>query len=109
MHVSVEDWGDGGIVNWLSSEMKSHPEYMRSFLELLTVLPQVYLFEVSTFFICAENNITGHQDHKTENRIKKVVLAEAMLHSASLHTASCRFVCTGYSGDNVLFSSLCAL
>ncbi|THU56155.1 hypothetical protein C4D60_Mb11t14270 [Musa balbisiana] len=40
VHVSVEDWGDGGIVNWLSSEMKSHPEYMRSFLELLTVLPQ---------------------------------------------------------------------
>ncbi|URD79081.1 Exportin 1-like protein [Musa troglodytarum] len=40
VHVSVEDWGDGGIVNWLSCEMKSHPEYMRSFLELLTVLPQ---------------------------------------------------------------------
>ncbi|KAJ6817034.1 transportin MOS14 isoform X2 [Iris pallida] len=40
VHVSVEDWGGGGIVNWVSDEMKSHPEYIPSFLELLTVLPQ---------------------------------------------------------------------
>lgn len=40
VHVSVEDWGGGGIVNWISDEMKSHPEYIQSFLELLTVLPQ---------------------------------------------------------------------
>ncbi|ONK70738.1 uncharacterized protein A4U43_C04F1020 [Asparagus officinalis] len=40
VHVSVEDWGGGGIVNWVSEEMKSHPEYIPSFLELLTVLPQ---------------------------------------------------------------------
>nr|XP_010906804.1 transportin MOS14 isoform X1 [Elaeis guineensis] len=40
VHVSVEDWGGGGIVSWLSNEMKAHPEYILSFLELLTVLPQ---------------------------------------------------------------------
>jgi len=41
VHVSVEEWGGGGIVSWVSNEMKSHPEYIPSFLELLTVLPQV--------------------------------------------------------------------
>ncbi|KAI3833657.1 hypothetical protein MKX03_022435 [Papaver bracteatum] len=40
VHVSAEDWGDGGIVNWLRDEMNSHPECIPSFLELLTVLPQ---------------------------------------------------------------------
>ncbi|KAF3340567.1 transportin-3 isoform X1 [Carex littledalei] len=40
VHVSVEDWGGGGVVNWLSVEMKSQPELLPSFLELLTVLPQ---------------------------------------------------------------------
>lgn len=40
VHVSVEDWGDGGIVNWIRVEMNSHPEYIPSFLELLTVLPE---------------------------------------------------------------------
>ncbi|RWR88742.1 transportin MOS14 isoform X1 [Cinnamomum micranthum f. kanehirae] len=40
VHVSPEDWGDGGILNWLRDEMNSHPECIRSFLELLTVLPQ---------------------------------------------------------------------
>lgn len=28
-------------MSWLSNEMKSNPEYVPSFLELLTVLPQV--------------------------------------------------------------------
>ncbi|KAK1306879.1 hypothetical protein QJS10_CPA10g01680 [Acorus calamus] len=40
VHVSVEDWGGGGIVSWLRDEMNSHPEYIPSFLELLGVLPQ---------------------------------------------------------------------
>ncbi|WOL09630.1 transportin MOS14 [Canna indica] len=49
VHVSIKDWGDGGIVNWLSNEMKSHPEYIRSFLELLAVLPE----ETSNYRIAA--------------------------------------------------------
>ncbi|XVF54218.1 hypothetical protein PTKIN_Ptkin05aG0162800 [Pterospermum kingtungense] len=40
VHVPAEDWGDGGIVNWLRNEMNSHPEYIPGFLELLTVLPE---------------------------------------------------------------------
>ncbi|KAK6920787.1 Exportin-1/Importin-beta-like [Dillenia turbinata] len=40
VHVPAEDWGDGGIVNWLRDEMQSHPEYIPGFLELLTVLPE---------------------------------------------------------------------
>lgn len=43
VHVSIEDWGDGGVVNWLKEEMNSHPECIPSFLELLKVLPEVYL------------------------------------------------------------------
>ena len=43
VHVPAEDWGDGGIVNWLRDEMNSHPEYIPGFLELLTVLPEVYI------------------------------------------------------------------
>ncbi|XP_042428685.1 transportin MOS14-like [Zingiber officinale] len=39
-HVSISDWGDGGILNWLSNEMRSNTEYIRSFLELLVVLPE---------------------------------------------------------------------
>lgn len=42
VHVPAEDWGDGGIVNWIRDEMNSHPEYIPSFLELLRVLPEVY-------------------------------------------------------------------
>lgn len=42
VHVPAEDWGDGGIVKWLRDEMDSHPEYIPGFLELLTVLPEVY-------------------------------------------------------------------
>ncbi|XP_073000686.1 transportin MOS14 [Typha latifolia] len=49
VHVSVEEWGGGGIVNWLSNEMKSHPEFIPSFLELLTILPQ----EVHSYKIAA--------------------------------------------------------
>uniref|UniRef100_A0A2N9EA88 Importin N-terminal domain-containing protein n=1 Tax=Fagus sylvatica TaxID=28930 RepID=A0A2N9EA88_FAGSY len=41
VYVPAEDWGDGGIVNWLRDEMKSHPEYIPGFLELLTVLAEV--------------------------------------------------------------------
>ncbi|KAJ8753575.1 hypothetical protein K2173_022816 [Erythroxylum novogranatense] len=40
VQVPPEDWGDGGIVNWLRDEMNSHPEYVPGFLELLTVLPE---------------------------------------------------------------------
>ncbi|KAL0385008.1 UNVERIFIED_CONTAM: Transportin MOS14 [Sesamum radiatum] len=40
VHVPAEDWGDGGIVNWLRDEMNSNPEYIPSFLELLRVLPE---------------------------------------------------------------------
>ncbi|KAK9116972.1 hypothetical protein Sjap_015919 [Stephania japonica] len=40
VHVSAEDWGGGGIVYWVRDEMKSHPECITSFLELMTVLPQ---------------------------------------------------------------------
>uniref|UniRef100_A0A0D9XKL7 Exportin-1/Importin-beta-like domain-containing protein n=1 Tax=Leersia perrieri TaxID=77586 RepID=A0A0D9XKL7_9ORYZ len=40
VHVPVEDWGGGGIVNWLSDEMKSQQDFIPSFLELLIVLPQ---------------------------------------------------------------------
>ena len=43
VYVPAEDWGDGGIVNWLRDEMNSHPEYIPGFLELLTVLPEVYI------------------------------------------------------------------
>lgn len=42
VHVPAEDWGNGGIVNWIKDEMNSHPEYIPSFLELLRVLPEVY-------------------------------------------------------------------
>jgi transportin-3 len=42
VHVPVEDWGGGGIVNWLSDEMNSQQDFIPSFLELLTVLPQVH-------------------------------------------------------------------
>ncbi|XP_058071597.1 transportin MOS14 [Magnolia sinica] len=40
VHVPAEDWGGGGVLSWLRDEMNSHPEWIRSFLELLTVLPQ---------------------------------------------------------------------
>ncbi|XP_057952470.1 transportin MOS14 isoform X2 [Malania oleifera] len=43
VQVPAEDWGDGGIVNWLKHEMNSHPEFVLSFLELLTVLPEEVL------------------------------------------------------------------
>ncbi|PKA55080.1 hypothetical protein AXF42_Ash003717 [Apostasia shenzhenica] len=40
VHVSIEDWGDGGIVNWISNEMRTHSEFVPGLLELLTVLPE---------------------------------------------------------------------
>ncbi|GMY24089.1 transportin MOS14 isoform X1 [Fagus crenata] len=48
VYVPAEDWGDGGIVNWLRDEMKSHPEYIPGFLELLTVLAEeVYNYKIA--------------------------------------------------------------
>ncbi|XBJ24016.1 hypothetical protein VPH35_001987 [Triticum aestivum] len=49
VHVPVEDWGGGGIVNWLGDEMKSQQEFIPSFLELLIILPQ----ETSSYKIAA--------------------------------------------------------
>lgn len=40
VHVPAEDWGGGGIVNWIRDEMNSCPDYIPSFLELLRVLPE---------------------------------------------------------------------
>ncbi|XP_041999459.1 transportin MOS14-like isoform X2 [Salvia splendens] len=40
VHVPAEDWGDGGILNWIRDEMNSDPECIPSFLELLRVLPE---------------------------------------------------------------------
>ena len=37
------NWLASGIVNWFKYEMKSHPEYIPGFLELLTILPEVYI------------------------------------------------------------------
>jgi hypothetical protein len=51
VYVPAEDWGDGGIVNWLRDEMKSHPEYIPGFLELLTVLPEVHINHACSEFI----------------------------------------------------------
>ncbi|XP_021733725.1 transportin MOS14-like [Chenopodium quinoa] len=48
VHVSVEDWGDGGIMNWLKVEMNNRPECIPSFLELLKVLPEeVFNYRIS--------------------------------------------------------------
>ena len=49
VQVPPEDWGDGGIVNWLKDEMTSHPEYIPGFLELLTVLPEVHQLQFCIF------------------------------------------------------------
>ncbi|KAH9301503.1 hypothetical protein KI387_013086 [Taxus chinensis] len=40
MHVPAQEWGGGGVLNWLSDELGSQRGYIHSFLELLTVLPQ---------------------------------------------------------------------
>lgn len=42
VHVAAEDWGDGGIINWIREGMNFHPEFLPSFLELLRVLPEVH-------------------------------------------------------------------
>ncbi|KAL6549358.1 Transportin mos14 [Orobanche hederae] len=48
VHVPAEEWGDGGIVNWIRDEMNSHPECIPSFLELLRVLPEeVFNYNIS--------------------------------------------------------------
>ncbi|CAI9773755.1 unnamed protein product [Fraxinus pennsylvanica] len=43
VHVAAEDWGDGGIINWIRDGMNFHPEFLPSFLELLRVLPEEVL------------------------------------------------------------------
>ncbi|KAL9270842.1 Transportin MOS14-like protein [Drosera capensis] len=40
VHVPVEDWGNGGIIQWLREEMNSNPECVPGFLELLKVFPE---------------------------------------------------------------------
>jgi len=55
VHVPVEDWGAGGIVNWLSDEMKAHPQFIPGFLELLIVLPQVLIYSLS--FLSKTDNL----------------------------------------------------
>lgn len=56
VQVPAEDWGDGGIMNWLRDEMNSNPDIVPSFLELLRVLPEVhailYLFTEESFLLC---------------------------------------------------------
>ncbi|GFP79961.1 transportin-3 [Phtheirospermum japonicum] len=48
VHVPGEEWGDGGIVNWIRDEMNSHPECIPCFLELLKVLPEeVFNYKIS--------------------------------------------------------------
>ncbi|CAO2818179.1 unnamed protein product [Amaranthus hypochondriacus] len=48
VHVSIGDWGDGGIMNWLKVEMSSRPECIPGFLELLKVLPEeVFNYRIS--------------------------------------------------------------
>ena len=44
VEVPAEDWGDGGIMNWVIDEMNSNPDIVPSFLELLRVLPEVLKF-----------------------------------------------------------------
>jgi len=58
VHVPVEDWGAGGIVNWLSDEMKAHPEFIPGFLELLIVLPQVHRCSSFFFFKHQDSYVT---------------------------------------------------
>ncbi|KAL3655332.1 Transportin mos14 [Castilleja foliolosa] len=48
VHVPGEEWGDGGIMNWIRAEMNSHPECIPSFLELLKVLPEeIFNYKIS--------------------------------------------------------------
>eukprot|EP01018_Ginkgo_biloba_P002740 Gb_11037 [translate_table: standard] len=48
VHVSAQDWGGGGVLNWLRDELGSQPEYIPSFLELLMVLPQeAYSYKIA--------------------------------------------------------------
>lgn len=39
-------------MNWLREEMNLHPEYIPGFLELLTVLPEVYIFVFISIYVC---------------------------------------------------------
>ncbi|GAB2213147.1 hypothetical protein Droror1_Dr00021167 [Drosera rotundifolia] len=52
VHVPVEDWGNGGVIQWLREEMHSNPECVPGFLELLKVLPK----EIFNYRIAARPN-----------------------------------------------------
>ena len=41
VHVPAKEWGTGGHLNWLRDELGTTPEFLPSFLEILTVLPEV--------------------------------------------------------------------
>lgn len=43
VQISGEDWGQGGVVQWLGQELGSQPEAIPVLLELLAVFPQVTL------------------------------------------------------------------
>lgn len=41
VHMPPEEWGTGGVVQWLGKELGSHADAIPCLLELVTVLPQV--------------------------------------------------------------------
>eukprot|EP01018_Ginkgo_biloba_P004333 Gb_28911 [translate_table: standard] len=48
VHVPAQEWGSGGHLNWLRDELGSLPEFIPSFLELLTVMPQeAYSYKIA--------------------------------------------------------------
>ncbi|XP_020574116.1 transportin MOS14 isoform X2 [Phalaenopsis equestris] len=66
VHVSVESWGDGGIVNWISNEMRTHSEYIPGLLELLTVLPE----EAYNYRIAARPERRRHFEKELASSVK---------------------------------------
>ncbi|GLJ36877.1 hypothetical protein SUGI_0745270 [Cryptomeria japonica] len=47
VHVPAQEWG-GGHLNWLINELGTTPEYIHSFLELVTVIPQeAYSYKIA--------------------------------------------------------------
>lgn len=50
VYVFVEDWGDGGIINWFKEEMNFCLECILSFLEFLKVFFEVIRFYCVFFF-----------------------------------------------------------
>ncbi|KAH9299652.1 hypothetical protein KI387_031334, partial [Taxus chinensis] len=48
VHVSAQDWGSGGHLNWVRDEFGTTPKFIPSFLELLTVMPQeAYSYKIA--------------------------------------------------------------